>query len=339
MRFVFICRSAPFSVPLCLCDSLAMPDFNSLIDSLNSPPTRHAMLVHMPIVLAMVGAVLAVLAAILRKNKTLITLAICRQLVLIGVAYATVQSGEAAFDAIGRAMTPEVTDIADEHEEMAEKVWMFGTGVLLLLALSVSIKHVWGSVCAWLAALGAVATIAWVGGTANLGGELVYLYGVGTPNPVACFDLPGVRSDGRDHAAERAAFEAQAAASSQPAPPSPTEGGASDVSAGDPKVAFFREQVYPILSSRCFNCHNASRAAAGKSASLDQTSHATLLKGGRSGPAIVPGKPEESLLLKRLRGEIPDTDIMPPKGKLPDETIAIIEQWIRDGAVWAEPTS
>ena len=219
-------------------------------------------------------------------------------------------------------------------------------GVLLLLALSVSFKNVWGAVSAWLAVVAGLVSVGWIGVTAHHGGELVYRYGVGTPNPVACYELPGVRIDGKDHAAERAAIEALNTTARQPATTAPSQAtpppDADEAPRGanveaDAAAVFFVEQVHPILAANCHNCHNATRAAARKSGSLDQTSREALLTGGRSGPAIVPGKPEESLLLHRLRGDDPDLDIMPPKGRLPDESIAIIEQWIREGAVWAEP--
>ena len=79
--------------------------------------------------------------------------------------------------------------------------------------------------------------------------------------------------------------------------------------------------------------------AAGKSGKLDQTSRETLIAGGKSGPAIVPGNPDESLLIHRVRGDLPDAQSMPPDGKLTDAQIAALAQWIRDGAVWVTPES
>jgi mono/diheme cytochrome c family protein len=102
-------------------------------------------------------------------------------------------------------------------------------------------------------------------------------------------------------------------------------------------MAFFRDHVAPILAQNCVTCHNPRRVAAGKSGKLDQTSRDGLLAGGKSGPAITPGNPDESLLMHRVRGDLPGQDIMPPDGKLTDAQIATLAQWIRDGAVWAVP--
>lgn len=91
---------------------------------------------------------------------------------------------------------------------------------------------------------------------------------------------------------------------------------------------FFDKRVAPILSKRCLGCHNEELKNGGVSF-LDRDS---LLKGGRRGPAIVPGKPEASVLIDSLRG---DGGIqMPPGPKLPAKEVAILTKWISDGAVW-----
>ena len=100
-------------------------------------------------------------------------------------------------------------------------------------------------------------------------------------------------------------------------------------------VAFFEKQVRPLLVEHCHGCHSAMAKKTRGGLALD--SRDAILAGGETGPAVVPGKPEDSVLLHRLRGDDPDEDIMPPSGKLPDEQIAAIEKWIRDGAVWVEP--
>lgn len=302
-----------------------MPDLQSMIDSINAPQTRHAMMVHFPIVLTFIGAALALLAAILRSNITLRVLAIAAQLALIASVFLAVRSGEAAEGAIKQVLTPEVYELIAEHEEMAEKAWMFGVAAVLLLALGAMFKSTAGIICSWLAVVACAAGIGWMGATAHYGGTLVYTYGVGTPQPVACFDLPGERSDGRNHAAEHDARHNS---------PSADDNGTDETHAV--RLAFFREQVFPIISEQCFNCHNPAQVARRKAGLLDQTTREALLKGGRSGPAIVPGDPDSSLLLHRIRGLDPDEEIMPPDGRLSDNHIEIITQWIRDGAVWPD---
>ena len=91
---------------------------------------------------------------------------------------------------------------------------------------------------------------------------------------------------------------------------------------------FFDKQVAPILTKRCVSCHNRELNNGGISV-LDRDS---LLKGGRRGPAVVPGKPEKSVLVQSLRH---DGDVqMPPGPKLPEREIRILTEWIRRGAVW-----
>lgn len=91
---------------------------------------------------------------------------------------------------------------------------------------------------------------------------------------------------------------------------------------------FFDARVAPILTKRCLPCHNEELRNGGLSF-LDRES---LLKGGGRGPAIVPGKPEQSLLIEALQHE--GQLQMPPGPKLPGSEIKILTRWIRDGAIW-----
>jgi hypothetical protein len=91
---------------------------------------------------------------------------------------------------------------------------------------------------------------------------------------------------------------------------------------------FFDTRVAPILTKRCLGCHN-EELKNGNISFLDRDS---LLTGGSRGPAIVPGKPEASVLIDTLRH---DGDIqMPPGRKLPASEIRILTEWIKRGAVW-----
>lgn len=91
----------------------------------------------------------------------------------------------------------------------------------------------------------------------------------------------------------------------------------------------FLEQVKPLLDSRCGSCHGAEKQKGG----LRLDSRAAALKGGETGPAILPGKPAQSLLVQAVAHTKPDLE-MPPKDKLAKSEIALLEQWIRDGAAW-----
>ncbi len=95
-------------------------------------------------------------------------------------------------------------------------------------------------------------------------------------------------------------------------------------------VRFFDARVAPILIKRCLPCHNEELKNGGISF-LDGDS---LLKGGKVGPAIVPGKPEESVLIHTIRrqGDLQ----MPPGPQLPAKEKAVLEEWIRRGAAWGK---
>jgi hypothetical protein len=95
------------------------------------------------------------------------------------------------------------------------------------------------------------------------------------------------------------------------------------------ELAFFEEKIEPVLIESCYKCH--SEDAEKLKADLYLDSREGMLVGGENGPAIMPEDPDGSLLMDALLGF--GIDEMPPKkGPLPDETIALIEQWIKMGA-------
>src|SRR5436190_15091670 len=98
---------------------------------------------------------------------------------------------------------------------------------------------------------------------------------------------------------------------------------------GDAGVEFFEKKVRPVLAEHCYGCH--SEAAKKKRGGLLLDTRQGARKGGDTGPAVVPGKPAESLLLKAIR-HTDEALKMPPKGKLPDAVIADLEEWIKRGA-------
>ena len=92
---------------------------------------------------------------------------------------------------------------------------------------------------------------------------------------------------------------------------------------------FFEAKIRPVLATQCGKCHASTAEKLRGGLRLD--SRETLRLGGDSGPAIVPGNPEESLLIRAIRYR--DEELrMPPKAKLPDSVIADFEAWIKMGA-------
>jgi cytochrome c553 len=98
------------------------------------------------------------------------------------------------------------------------------------------------------------------------------------------------------------------------------------------QAAFFEKNIQPILTNHCYDCHSTQTKSAG---GLRLDDHDALLKGGRTGPAIVPGHPEDSLLLQRVLTD--DVKKRMPKGEdepLSAKEIADLKTWIQQGALW-----
>lgn len=95
---------------------------------------------------------------------------------------------------------------------------------------------------------------------------------------------------------------------------------------------FFERRIRPVLAEQCFECHSSASSKLKGGLKLD--SRAALLAGGETGPAVVPGKPEESLLLSAMQHRNPDLTMPPKKPRLPAAVLTDFAAWIRDGAVW-----
>src|SRR5207248_3360120 len=91
---------------------------------------------------------------------------------------------------------------------------------------------------------------------------------------------------------------------------------------------FFEARIRPLLAANCYDCHTDQRMGG-----LRLDSREAMLKGGRSGPAIVPGDPDKSLLIEAVR-QTNDKLKMPKGGHLKPEEIDTLAQWIRAGAPW-----
>jgi cytochrome c553 len=101
---------------------------------------------------------------------------------------------------------------------------------------------------------------------------------------------------------------------------------AQTVNAGTPD--YFESKVRPILANNCFGCHT-NTALGG----LRLDSSEAMLKGGKRGPAVVPGDPDKSLMIAAVK-QTDATLKMPQGGKLKEDDIATLEAWVKAGAVW-----
>jgi len=115
---------------------------------------------------------------------------------------------------------------------------------------------------------------------------------------------------------------------------SPSEAAAGEPAADKPagETVDFAGDVFPILMSRCAYCHGPDE----QEGQLRVDARAKVFGGGVSGPSVVKGKPEESILYQRVAG-LGDEDRMPADDDpLSDEQIALIKKWIEQGAPWPD---
>ncbi|TWT38967.1 PSD1 and planctomycete cytochrome C domain-containing protein [Blastopirellula retiformator] len=98
------------------------------------------------------------------------------------------------------------------------------------------------------------------------------------------------------------------------------------------QMKFFESKVRPLLASKCVTCHNGEK----QKGDLRLDSLHGMLQGGESGAAVVPGSPDESLLIDAINYTSYE---MPPNGQLSEHSIAILTKWVKMGAPWPEADS
>ncbi len=93
---------------------------------------------------------------------------------------------------------------------------------------------------------------------------------------------------------------------------------------------YFESKVRPVLAANCYACHGPSAKTA--FGNLRLSNRESILKGGDSGPAVVPGNPDDSLLIRAVRQE--GAVKMPPSGKLKQPDVDALAEWVKRGAPW-----
>lgn len=114
----------------------------------------------------------------------------------------------------------------------------------------------------------------------------------------------------------------------------PTKPGAPTTTTNDKTIDkegmdFFEKSIRPLLAQKCYGCHNAGSGVLRGALAVDNRD--ALLSGGSHGPAVVPGNPDKSLLLKAISYTDPNLQ-MPPGSKLTDDQVAAVRRWIQMGA-------
>lgn len=92
----------------------------------------------------------------------------------------------------------------------------------------------------------------------------------------------------------------------------------------------FTTEIKPIIEASCIKCHGRGRDKGG----LRLDSRETLLKGGDTGPAVVPGKSADSLLIELVQGFDPDSAMPKKGGRLTPDQISVLRAWIDQGVKW-----
>ena len=99
----------------------------------------------------------------------------------------------------------------------------------------------------------------------------------------------------------------------------------------DEQLEMFERRVRPLLIQHCLECHGRENKAEN---GLRVDSRESLIKGGDSGPAVVPAQPDESLLVKAIRRVDDKIKAMPPEDPLDEDQVRTLIKWIRNGAHW-----
>src|SRR5215831_17476860 len=103
---------------------------------------------------------------------------------------------------------------------------------------------------------------------------------------------------------------------------------AQTAAAGKDAGEFFETHVRPVLAKNCFACHTNSKMGG---LQLDSRDH--LLKGGNDGPVVVPGDPDQSVLIQAVR-QTNERFKMPPGAKLKQDEVDDLAAWVKAGATW-----
>ena len=106
---------------------------------------------------------------------------------------------------------------------------------------------------------------------------------------------------------------------------------AASLSAQENSSEFFETRVRPVLANSCYSCHTSTKLGG-----LQLDSRVAMLQGGKSGPAIIPGRPDDSLLIRAIAQT--DARLKMPLGgqKLTDQQVADLKHWVQIGAPWPE---
>ncbi len=174
--------------------------FSAFMESWNDPHARHAVLVHLPVVFGALGLLpLIALACTGFRSRTLKLVAVVWFLIASGGAALAANSGEDAEKSL-KSRLPALTEVEDkaihEHEELAENGWIWPLIPAALVAITLLPPRGLRIGAGVLAIVAGGGVTGWIALTANAGGKLVYVHGIGVPARVtAPATLPPARAE------------------------------------------------------------------------------------------------------------------------------------------------
>jgi len=289
-----------------------------LLSTLNNPSMLHSAAVHMPVVLAVLGFVALVLAALFQRYWTPRCTALVLYLALAGSAYYAEQTGTAASELVSNRMGEAVWERIEEHESLGINLKYGALAAAAFLLLSLVNRPEFRTAMLLLAGCAGFVTLLMTGVTAHLGGTLVYEYGVGTDPIKAAYDTE------EEGAAGAPAVEVPGTADVMPVRP---------IDMAVAEQVSFTEDVWPIVDQYCVLCHEPPEPESG----YDMSTYEKLIAGGdKVLKAVLPGKPDKSPLIQYCRGVLQP---QMPKGEdpIPAEALHTLRMWIAAGAEGPAP--
>ncbi len=280
----------------------------------------HAIAAHLPVALSMFGILFVVAALLLRTDREVLRwVASAVYLLLAATAYIAVDTGEDSRGEVAGTVPKAIWEVLDKHEEMAEYVWMFGIATALLMAASAIAEYTPRKVIGIASLIAALATAGWVGVTGHHGGTLVYQHGIGIPpDQVVEWRINPPETDWK---APELSEEEKAIREEDLIP-------IFDIDPVEAEKISYLRDIAPLMEEVCTECHKEGDL----DSEYDMTTAANIIKGGEKyGVSVILGKPDESTLIKYVRGAL-----LPqmPEDEMPllKEEVHMLRLWIYAGA-------
>jgi uncharacterized membrane protein len=173
---VLLIQASPFSAGATEREDQIVNPF----DFINDPHLLHAVTAHFPVALGILGVPLTIISGIGRKNATLRWVTCICFLLLAGISYGTLTTGQQALSAAPYRLAPEVQALAERHKMLAEYVWIPAVVTAVLVFLCGARSEGLRGALAVLAFFASVVVAIWMGTVACYGTVLVYKHAVGT---------------------------------------------------------------------------------------------------------------------------------------------------------------